>query len=38
VFLQGAGFQALWPQMAALAAFGVTILGLSISRFHKHLE
>jgi ABC-2 type transport system permease protein len=38
VFLQGAGFQALWPQMAALAIFGVTILGLSISRFHKQLE
>ncbi len=38
VFLQGAGFQALWPQMVALAVFGVTILGLSISRFHKQLE
>jgi ABC-2 type transport system permease protein len=38
VFLQGAGFQALWPQMAALAVFGITILGLSISRFHKQLE
>ena len=38
VFLQGAGFQALLPQMAALAIFGVTILGLSISRFHKQLE
>jgi ABC-2 type transport system permease protein len=38
VFLQGAGFQALWPQMATLAVFGVTILGLSISRFHKQLE
>ncbi len=38
VFLQGAGFQALWPQMLTLAVFGVTILGLSISRFHKQLE
>jgi ABC-2 type transport system permease protein len=38
VFLQGAGVQALWPQMLTLAVFGVTILGLSISRFHKHLE
>jgi ABC-2 type transport system permease protein len=38
VFLQGAGFQALWPQMTILAVFGVTILGLSISRFHKQLE
>jgi len=38
VFLQGAGVAALWPQMVALAVFGVTILGLSISRFHKQLE
>jgi ABC-2 type transport system permease protein len=38
VFLQGAGFDALWPQMAALAFFGVTILWASVLRFHKHLE
>ena len=38
VFLQGSGVEALWPQMAALAVFGVTILGLSVSRFHKQLE
>ena len=38
IFLQGAGFAALWPQMVALAVFGVTILGLSVQRFHKHLE
>jgi len=38
VFLQGAGVEALWPQMAALAIFGVTILSLSVSRFHKQLE
>jgi ABC-2 type transport system permease protein len=38
VFLQGAGVQALWPQMMALAIFGVTILSLSVLRFHKHLE
>lgn len=38
VFLQGAGVEALWPQMVALAIFGVTILGLSVLRFHKQLE
>ncbi len=38
VFLQGAGIAALWPQMIALAVFGVTILWLSVQRFHKHLE
>lgn len=38
VFLQGAGITALWPQMMALAIFGVTILWLSVQRFHKKLE
>jgi ABC-2 type transport system permease protein len=38
VFLQGAGIEALWPQMGALAVFGVAILGLSVQRFHKQLE
>jgi ABC-2 type transport system permease protein len=38
VFLKGAGFATLWPQMAALAVFGVTILSLSALRFHKRLD
>jgi ABC-2 type transport system permease protein len=38
VFLQGAGMNTLWPQVLALAVFGVIILGLSINRFHKQLE
>ncbi len=38
VFLQGAGVEALWPQMVALAIFGVVILWLSVQRFHKQLE
>jgi len=38
VFLKGAGVQALWPQMAALAVYGVAILGLSAWRFHKRLD
>jgi ABC-2 type transport system permease protein len=38
VFLQGAGIESLWPQMVALAFFGVTILWLSVQRFHKQLD
>ncbi len=38
IFLQGAGLNTLWPQITALAVFGVIILGLSIQRFHKQLE
>ena len=38
VFLQGAGIDTLWPQIVALAIFGVIILGLSVNRFHKQLE
>lgn len=38
VFLQGAGISALWPQVVALAVFGVVILRLSVQRFHKQLE
>jgi len=38
IFLQGAGIATLWPQIAALAVFGVVVLWLSVQRFHKHLE
>ena len=38
VFLQGAGFTTLWPQILALAVYGVIVLWLSINRFHKQLE
>jgi ABC-2 type transport system permease protein len=38
VFLQGAGISTLWPQVVVLACFGVTILWLSVRRFHKTLE
>jgi ABC-2 type transport system permease protein len=38
IFLQGAGISTLWPQILALAVFGVIILGLSVNRFHKQLE
>ena len=38
VFLKGAGVDVLWPQLAALAVFGVAILALSAMRFHKKLD
>ncbi len=38
IFLKGAGPDTLWPQMTALGVLGVTILGLSVSRFHKKLD
>jgi ABC-2 type transport system permease protein len=37
VFLQGAGLNTLWPQIVALAIFGMVVLGLSINRFQKNL-
>lgn len=38
IFLQGTGIAVLWPQMVALAVFGVAILWMSVMRFHKQLE
>ncbi len=38
IFLRGSGIDVLWPQMLALAVFGVSILTLSALRFHKRLE
>ncbi len=38
IFLQGAGMDVLWPQVAALAVFGVVILWLSVRRFRKQIE
>jgi ABC-2 type transport system permease protein len=38
LFLKGAGFRVLWPQMAVLTAYGLAILLLSASRFHKTLD
>jgi ABC-2 type transport system permease protein len=37
-FLKGVGLSVLWPQMLALAALGVALLGLSVLRFHKSLD
>jgi ABC-2 type transport system permease protein len=38
VFLKGSGMDVLWPQVLALAVFGVVILGLSSARFSKCLD
>jgi len=38
LFLKGSGVDVLWPQMLALAIFGVTILTLSAFRFRKRLD
>jgi len=38
VFLKGTGWEALWPQAAALTAYGVAVLALASLRFRKSLE
>jgi len=38
VYLKGVGVEVLWPQMAAMAGFGVLLLLLSVLRFHKSLD
>lgn len=37
VFLKGVGFDVLWPQLAALVAIGVVVMGFAVSRFRKTL-
>ena len=38
IFLKGTGIAVLWPQMAALAAYGVAMIAISTSRFRKKLD
>ena len=38
LFLKGVGIGILWPQMLALAVYGVTVMTLSALRFHKSLD
>jgi ABC-2 type transport system permease protein len=38
VFLKGSGVEVLWPQLLAMAVFGVSILTFSALRFHKRLD
>ena len=35
IFLKGIGFDVLWPQIAAMGAWGVTVLALAAWRSHK---
>ena len=37
VFLKGVGFATLWPQVAALAAWGAVVLALAVARSSKRL-
>jgi ABC-2 type transport system permease protein len=37
-YLKGAGFDILWPQMAAMAAIGLGVLTFAVLRFHKALD
>jgi ABC-2 type transport system permease protein len=38
VYLKGVGLEVLWPQLVAMTIFAVTLLGVSVLRFHKSLE
>jgi ABC-2 type transport system permease protein len=38
IFLKGTGISVLWPQMLALAIYGVAVMTLSALRFHKRLD
>jgi len=38
IFLKGSGISVLWPQLAALAVIGVSVLTMSALRFHKKLD
>ncbi len=38
VYLKGVGLEALWPQMAAMAVFGLIMLTISVMRFQKSLD
>jgi ABC-2 type transport system permease protein len=37
-YLKGVGMELLWPQMAAMAGLGFSLLTISILRFHKALD
>ncbi len=37
-YLKGVGMNILWPQMAAMAALGLGLLGVAILRFRKSLD
>ncbi len=38
ILFRGAGFGVVWPQFAALAAIGVVLFGLALTRFRKTID
>ena len=38
VYLKGVGFRVLWPELVSMAVFSVTLLSVSILRFHKSID
>jgi ABC-2 type transport system permease protein len=38
IILKGVGVEVLWPEVLALAAFGLVVFGLSANRFRKTLD
>ena len=38
IFLKGTGITVLWPQLAILVAYGMTVMVLSASSFRKKLD
>ena len=38
IFLKGVGWHVLWPQIAALLAWGIVIVGLAVARSRKTLK
>lgn len=38
IFLKGTGISILWPQMAALLVYGITVMTLSTLRFRKRFD
>jgi ABC-2 type transport system permease protein len=38
IFLKGVGIEALWPQIAALATWGLVVISLAVLRSSKRLD
>jgi ABC-2 type transport system permease protein len=38
VYLKGVGLDVLWPQMMAMLAIALSMLTISVLRFHKSIE
>ncbi|MNN97450.1 hypothetical protein D3C81_2166170 [compost metagenome] len=38
IMLRNAGLLELWPELAALGAFSVLMMGIAVTRVHKRLD